>query len=393
MCCNTTSTSITTTSMPDFPHLKQQQQPPSHHLLPPPLPMMLPPELVEDICEHLDLTSVCALAEADMSALAVTDDVFKRMLEPLCPWFEPQFSHRNSYRECAIEYLRRQQPGAKFAPRLRKVRAEEFGAVEEKSPDCPVYGQQENALADFCASAKQLRSAVYTSEHGIKVELTRKKDYWSWCEEKKSKIVSLPHVLIIMTLDEDELYCCGGCNLAVIVKFKDSLGLKPDFVKYDGVDDYSIECMGPHVFLLTQSSSCYGAEPWLNVRYLDKNGFHGVLYLDMEETYIRAFCYDGLLQYFIGKKYCAIQPSLDEGTEIFTDKLWSKHVVDYAEETTSLIRGDCRYSLIRGRKEKKYVLDISRGLVVNAEELAESGKVDRDLISMMKSCDIDDTYE
>lgn len=352
---------------------------------------------MEDICEHLDLASVCALAEADMSALAVPDDVFKRMLRPLCPWFEPQFSHRNSYRECAIEYLRRQQPGARFAPRLRKVRAEEFGAVEGESPACPVYGQQRNVLAERFTSADQLRSSVYTSEHGIKADLSKEENYWNLCGEGESKIVSLPHMLIIMTLNDDETYCCGGYNFAAIVKLKDSPGLKPDFVKYDGVDHYSVECVGPHVFLFTNSSSCYGAHPGFNIKFLDKKGFHGVLYMDMEEmgaAHLRPFCYDGLFQYFDGKKYCAIQSSLNEYTGMLMDKVWSKHVVDYAEETTStrLTSGDSRYSVIRGRKGKKYVLDITRGLVVDANELAESGNVDRELISMMGNYDIDGSY-
>lgn len=35
------------------------------------------------------------------------DNLLKEKLQEVCPWFEPQYSHRETWRECAIEYLKR----------------------------------------------------------------------------------------------------------------------------------------------------------------------------------------------------------------------------------------------------------------------------------------------
>lgn len=353
------------------------------------LSSMLPPELVELICNLLDLADLCAIAETEI--FSIPDSIFKQKLEPLCPWFEPQFSCRNSYRECAMEYLRRQQPGAKFAPRLRRAGPEEFGSVMRLSPKNGTHA------APLVTPAKELRTCVYTSNHGIKVDLSKENEWWDWEEQEEeggdevmSEIISLPQMLIITTLGNCQMYCCfGGGNATVIVKFKDSPGLEPDIVHHAGVDCFFLQIMGPHVFLFEFASSCFGADPYWTANYLHQKRFRELQSRKESESPWHLIFYDGLLQYFEPKRYCAIQLSLDIDTKTITDKVRSKHVV-HVDQAHPLDKRDYRYSIIEGKNEKLYIHDITTRLVVDANQLGESGMLDADLIRRMDELVIND---
>ncbi|KAG5357777.1 hypothetical protein CJU89_4248 [Yarrowia sp. B02] len=97
----------------------------------------LPVELLQLVISNLPLSALCALAQtctafSSCPVLAnATELKSKDYCLDKCPWFrpEPTYSSRESWKECALEHLRRKQPGAKFARSLKQVRAEDFGPV------------------------------------------------------------------------------------------------------------------------------------------------------------------------------------------------------------------------------------------------------------------------
>lgn len=108
---------------------------------------------------ELDLASLVTRAQSDSLGGVLSDHVFREKLLNLCPWFEPRFSHRNTWRECAEEFVRRRSQDEEFAPELKLVDAKEFN---EK----PVLDTREKTLV-----WKELDNGKYTSEHGIEVDL------------------------------------------------------------------------------------------------------------------------------------------------------------------------------------------------------------------------------
>ena len=146
---------------------------------------MLPPELVKLITDLLDIRSVCALAQSSKTwSSAIIDSVFRDKLEKVCPWFEPQFSHRNTWRECAIEYCRRRQPGAKYARSIRKVDAAEFG-----HPLTTSIGTESEKVNKALLG---LHGNVYTSRYGIRLDLSGHRDI-----EEIHILASFAHVLTV----------------------------------------------------------------------------------------------------------------------------------------------------------------------------------------------------
>lgn len=70
---------------------------------------MLPPELITSLREHIDIASLYALSQTCSSwRNVIGEHDFRALLHAECPWYEVQFSPRDSWKHCAkIHTLRR----------------------------------------------------------------------------------------------------------------------------------------------------------------------------------------------------------------------------------------------------------------------------------------------
>lgn len=368
--------------------------------------------------EAMDLATLCAVAQDN--TLAIPDVIFRRKLEPLCPWFEPQFSHRNSYKECAIEYVRRLQPGAKFAS-MRKVSPQELGVQETNPSDYIVFDSRvrdrtilgESGLTALRIPMENL-DEFYTSDHGITLRLRMKTEDQAETEEYKAlakqaketfdlkddsdakdeknfpneedqtvyaEIVSLPDVLIVMVMFHDPTMSYQ--NNFAFVKFKDSPGVEADAGFCEANHGYSVQVMGSHVFLIEHGTNRSGQDPWYNISYLSNGQAHRVLRVtDVEGS--RPKCYDGLWQFFDfeEEQYRAYQASLmnEEGLtkrRAPIDETCVEDVMPHGFADGLLMKGDCRYGAIAARDGSTYFHDLPRGCVVDMDEAIESKKDDK----------------
>lgn len=355
---------------------------------------MLPPEILAIVYDFLDLPSLCQLAQSD--TLAIPDSLFERKLKPLCPWFDPEFSLRNSYKECAIEFLRRQQEGAEFTPKWKKVSPDEFGPLQQQKRHVFYNFKEwdETSLQPEMVSTETLRAGgVYTSEYGVSVDLSLS-DNWPKLmdDETESLIISHEDMVIIITVTPGLM----ESHSHLIIKFKDSPGLKPDVHNTGDVDYFTVEVLGPHVFLYEHHAEDDGYT-WWTIRYLSRaSGCRPILCSEKmrnpekgEEGVPQPVFYDGLF-YFTkyddeGDALCVVQCWLegdclkskeqDVATEYWLHDGWIKC-------TQLVFKGGCRYALVN--EEFPYIYDLYRGLVVNLIKLMNSGVVDQSFISKME---------
>lgn len=97
---------------------------------------MLPPELVDEICTHLDFKDIVSLCQADRDL--ISEPAMRRVLLKECPCFDIKYSQWDDWRSSAIGYL--SVGSDRFQPTL----------------ECPVYVNQPLPLADFHCLCKDL---------------------------------------------------------------------------------------------------------------------------------------------------------------------------------------------------------------------------------------------
>lgn len=69
---------------------------------------MLPPELVQQVLDRLDLFSVVSLSQTCRAwNRAITEAEYEYMLIRNCPWFQLSNSNQTSWKDCVMEHLRR----------------------------------------------------------------------------------------------------------------------------------------------------------------------------------------------------------------------------------------------------------------------------------------------
>lgn len=351
--------------------------------------------------EHLDLASLCALALKNKS-LDIPDEAFKRRLDEVCPWFEPQFSHRSSYRECALEYMRRQRRGAKFA-KVTLASPKEYYCVtpEQRTPNSFVFDSRVQDVTLLGASAltplridAESMEEYYTSEHGITLHLWKRdrdeaekkavkevtEKYFSFKESSDMKdaknfpneedqtvyaeIMSFPHVLVVMVMLHDPLYFYQNNN--VFVKFKNTPGKEADWAGAEANCGYSVQVMGSHVFLIEHAMNRSG-DRWFNINYLHNGEVHRVLRVsDIHAS--RPMCYDGLWQFFDygEQKFRAYQTSLSSRKgpmdEVSVEDMISPTIADCL-----LYEGCSEHLMLQGIDTSSYHFNLKRGTLLDMQ--------------------------
>lgn len=260
----------------------------------------LPTELQQLAYSHMDLESLVNLSKTSKDYdEALTDDFFKTKLKEVCPWFEPvpECSHRTTWKECAVEHLRRQQEGASFARTMTRVTKEEFGA------GISVDSVQGTYIGD---SSFPITKCIYTSSQGITLDMTEftpqnlEEDWYRLELQPKA------HVLVVFLRQGTHEHCA-------LVKFKDSEGTQPDFVHtlrgYPRSCTYtSATVLGNHVFVTFDSDPQSGKHS--EVVYMNKNQV--VFSRDYEtEDFLSFTCYDGLFLFADNGTYYSVSASLD----------------------------------------------------------------------------------
>lgn len=318
---------------------------------------MIPVELVEKICFHLDLDSVCALSQTSRFwQQSISDTVFQHLLLSVCPWFEPALSHHDTWRDCVYELQRRLRPGAKFCPKPSL-------ATPETNPT-PSLDSSFERLND----EQLLVNSTYTSRHGIQVDLRnsyvdsllrRLRDEVDFFVEDDSKVVSLPHALLILYLETED---GDSFNCVIVVKLRNSAGLEPDSVERTMVDRMPyFHTIGNHVFLVLSLADIH---EW-NVLYLAGKRFVFVLTQEGECPQT-VTCYDGLIQYFSNTEFYASQVCLN-GSTVVTDDNISPLITatepDLYQEPLDTFN---EYSLVTDLDEQPYIYNSISQLLVPA---------------------------
>lgn len=223
--------------------------------------------------DHLDLQCLCSLSQTSQFFRTVSEPLFKHKLQLVCPWFEPQFSFRESWKECAFEYVRRQSGNITLPPAWK--------VVQDKYDDSDMPEEREQL------EMKDL-THVFTSEYGIEVKTAALKG--------DIVVMSLPNVCILAGFEDTE------CT--VVVKFKDSAD-STTTLKMTEVPQFYAQ--GTHVFL---SSYLDNTE---RLDYVTKKGLVKIALppvTDMEGGGI--VCYDGLFHWYRDKKLYFIQAGFEE---------------------------------------------------------------------------------
>lgn len=319
---------------------------------------MLPPELVESVCHDLNLETVVALSQAKLRLMGeVPETVFRSKLKAVCPWFEPQSSHRNTWRECAVEFVRRRK-GGRFVTSLEVVNdcdEELVLSKKKKFFECP-------ELVDI------FTKSTFTSSHGITMDVSSLK--WRGFGGTTHHVGAIDHNLVslpdLLMLDLCHSQGCCQPEFNIYVKLRDSPGIQPDYVSEPlyGSEKPQVYILDTSVFLL----SCdYGtcAQRGKNIRksslyFIDEDGIHEI---DLGEVYTPVMAvFDGLFHILRNNRYYCLQCSLDEPaivdsiptglfvTDSFREDTWSPYL--------SVSRSD----------EHSYLFDVSKRQIVAVEE-------------------------
>lgn len=324
---------------------------------------MLPPELVELILDEADLHSLCALNDTNRFwRRNITESDFQHKLQLSCPWFEPQFSHRKTWRECSLEYVRRQKPKCRFAPKLRLLDDEYKFSGLFQNPQDDFHSPYDDLIHIQCNLLRLLEDTSYTSEHGITVDLLETRpEYSDYSDDVEfeadiqARIFSYPHVVIIVYIAQSDGRYQDHCD--VVVKFKDSPGLEPDVKQHFTVKGPpSVYSLGTHTFLFYIHSPCYYAD-FSNpaATYLQKDV--GFVPVDIGQNDLRhAVVYDGLISFFGKKKHYCLQANVD-GSPI-RRATWIKHLFRCTEAQRDPWWGS-RFVMLK-KDQRTFVFDVRR---------------------------------
>ncbi|KAG5356393.1 hypothetical protein CJU89_6128 [Yarrowia sp. B02] len=282
------------------------------------------------------------------------ESAFKAELQNTCPWFEPETSHRSTWRECAEEFVRRNAPGAKFCPSLK-------------------FGERLRAPLVFkkCHELDNMdKERSYTSEHGISMDLTHfdqfeaaeDSHYLSGNLFNHNKLVSLPDFLIIAST---YVHTCCGLQVEVRVQFKDS---PKDFEKLvAGEEMPQFYYLNNHLFMFEHGETCWG-EINSNFWYVSKaHGFVPICELDIPLKSITL--YDGLFFSITSKSLYALQGSLD-GEVYAIDCVTTENLGITVEDSAREDFWD-PFETFLGTPEGLYVLDVSTKEVVKVEDAGD----------------------
>ncbi|KAB8283251.1 hypothetical protein BKA91DRAFT_128202 [Yarrowia lipolytica] len=308
-------------------------------------------EIVLLIAEELDLESIIALSQTSASwRRLVSDTLFQRAIRRSCPWFEPQFSDRGTWKACAIEQVRRSKPGVDITPKLKTVSSTKFH-------ESPVLDTSFERL-----DKRKIANLVYTSEYGIRVDLSNTcsqdlikdrdlhgNEYGYEPEDRyDSKVISFPHMLVIMAVCEPDERPEGD----IIIKFKGSKGLQPDMFE-KCFEMPNILTFGDHVFLVMPSLFSGWA-----LFYLVDREFEIVAEVDGYNESVSY--YDGLIHYFRGGIHHVLQPQL--GREAVSDSAGSGSIFDLLFLGKRNDHWDYHYAVVPTHLGT-YIVDVSRGLM------------------------------
>lgn len=299
-------------------------------------------------------------------------------MKAIIPWFEPRYSHCQTWKECAFKYISRDR-GVKFAPKPKLVALEEFGELENRPGLCATAegGKPHKfvrAKTEVLDQKKLKKDPIYTSKHGIKIDLSTvvknirrtlklKKDLPAMFPE--AQVVSLPHVVIVLIRYNNE-GCCE-LNTSVLVKYKDSEGLKADHE--DGYATYElpkVEFLGnDHIFIVCCGCNCGGYDEEWAVSYLSRTEGFRPLFGDEGEYDFPIICYDGMIQYFRKQKFYAQSCTIEEGW-IPTPYASSKSPV-FVKSQRRIHKDDAldsKYLVLKGDDNRLLVYDVVRGMMV-----------------------------
>ncbi|SEI31385.1 YALIA101S01e21902g1_1 [Yarrowia lipolytica] len=198
----------------------------------------LAPEIIHEILSHLDIPSVCALSHTNtFLRSSVTEDQFKLHLTAVCPWFDPDSSRFNTFKECTFEYLRRMS-GKKFAPCLDNVSTRL--PVEDMGPSV----QSVNGYVEMIKvrNTHKFSDNVYISKYGIRVNLGSLE---MWSAPDFQYIISLPQLFATIIGHRCTQYVLGQ----LLLQYRDED--HPRIYDLPDCDDYRMIHCGKHVFVYT----------------------------------------------------------------------------------------------------------------------------------------------
>lgn len=306
-----------------------------------------------NISKLVDLKTAVELSDA------LPDSVFKSLMLQECPWFEPQYSHRKTWKECAQEYVRRKELGARFVPDLEVVSAEQFG-------NC-VLVEKENDKKTTLANV--LEEPLYT-EDGVTVDLSRLEEVE---EEMDHQTILTSEFLLV--------YICPtfGCctpEISLTVKLRNSPGTAPDITndRLYGFQEPKFYLLGKHLFMMTlDDGGCALMDDFwpktARLYYISEDGVDQIAQGVSGATTIAV--YDGLFHFIVGNEYTCVQTGLCGGavvdsklTELSLVVKKSKKEVTWHETVVETTQG------------KRYVLDVKRGWLVGCEKRENEYVVD-----------------
>lgn len=320
---------------------------------------------MEKTTQDLDLESLCVSSETEN----IPESVFKTSLQSVCPWFNPH-SKRPTWKECAVEYVRRMKPGAKFAPSLKLVDSVEF--LSDCGSNLVLNKKAKSGLEDID------KMSEYTSCHGITMDVTHfglddlsdDDMYYKYDCARYNQLISLPEVLVVAPC---ELTNCCGYNVTVSVKFKNSQGKSPDFsVNVISCPDPPKFChTGEHLFMIVITDGrCMTHYPQTKVYFLTDEGFEMIGWWGTQFSTTSMTLYDGLFLYLEGDQLHAVQCSNDSEVNTMDSSSVGgslKVKSSYREDSW-----DPHLSVVVTSEDRCFVVDVSRDLIVPATR-EESG--------------------
>ncbi|KAG5367109.1 hypothetical protein CJU89_1560 [Yarrowia sp. B02] len=291
-----------------------------------------------------DLKSLCDSPNTPESA-------FKAELQDTCPWFEPETSHRSTWRECAEEFVRRNARGAKFCPSLK---------LGDRLREPLVFKK--------CHELDNIdKETSYTSEHGISMDLTgfdtfevdQDSMYFNYKCFNHNKLVSHPDFLIIAP---NTLTNCCGTHAQVCVQFKD--GPMPyDDVIGEGMPQFYY--VNNHLFMFSYNVAQCMVKTHSSFWYVSKaHGLVPICELDLPLKSITL--YDGLFLSVTSKSLYALQGSLDD--EVYAVDCVSTENLGITVADSAREDFWDPFETFLGTPEGLYVLDVSTNEVVKVED-------------------------
>ncbi|KAG5367310.1 hypothetical protein CJU90_3577 [Yarrowia sp. C11] len=266
----------------------------------------LPAELVKIIAGHLDIDSLCALSHTNKAwSSIIPDNQFRAKLQAECPWFEPRFSLRSTWKECAIEYCRRHQSGSRVSGPIRKIDADEWDGdrtIDTRPEFDPVYAEDEieptfDNVQRIEDTLKLDEDKIFKSQYGIQLDLseyTGPRNHTSL-----HQIVSYPHVLVfVFRLELTDHY-------HVVVKYNDSEGVTADIKRMLTQTGVYCHVRGEHVFLGLLHH--YGADHVAEIMYVNTGD---IVFREKGWLSLQFTCNDGLFFFIVENENLVVSASL-----------------------------------------------------------------------------------